>query len=155
MSLFETLTLLISVLAIVVSTVSLVRTRKISEEQLKLERITAELSAHQIKEIEEQKSLKNKAGMNVRINKLGDVSEFVIANNGQGSAYDVDFELVDCDDNPLYDAQYKLPHQVLKPRSVIKLRAAFHMSSDMKYQAKVSWRDEGGAMQDEIFWVSR
>ncbi|MCE6976203.1 hypothetical protein EI534_01895 [Pseudomonas frederiksbergensis] len=155
MSLFETLTLLISVLAIVVSTVSLVRTRKISEEQLKLEKVTAELSARQIQEIEEQKSLKNKASMHVRINKLGDGSEFVIANNGQGSAYDVDFELIDCDHNPLYDVKNRLPHPVLKSRSVIKLKAAFHMGSDVKYQAKVSWRNEEGAVQDEIFWVSR
>lgn len=155
MSLFEILTLLISVLAIIVSAVSLVRTRKISEEQLRLERITAELSAYQIQEIEEQKVLKDKASMHVRINKLGDSSEFVVANNGQGSAYDVNFELIGCDDNPLYDAQYKLPHPILKPRSVIKLKAAFYMGSSMKYQAKVTWRDAEGSVQDEIFWVSR
>lgn len=154
MSSYETLTLLVSLLAVVISTVSLVRSRKLSEEQLKLERITAELSAYQIKEIEERESLKDKPKIAVRLAKLGDSSEFVVANTGQGSAYDIGFELIDCKENPLYDAQYKLPFPELRPSSTFKLRAAFHMSSPMQYQVKVNWRDSTGIQQD-TFYVSR
>lgn len=154
MSSYESLSLLVSLLAIVISTVSLVRSRKLGEEQLKLERITAELSAYQIKEIEERELLKDKPKIGLRLSKLGDTSEFVIANTGQGSAYDIGFELLDCKDNPLYDAQYKLPYPELRPSTTLKLRASFHLSSPMQFQAKVSWRDSVGLQQD-TFYVSR
>lgn len=154
MNLYEALTLLASCLAMIISTVSLVRTRRISEEQLKLGRVTAELSAYQIKEIEERQSLKDKPKIDVRLSRLGDKAELVIVNSGQGFAYNVNLELLDCNENPLYDAQYKLPCPELRPKSTIKLRASFHMSSPMQYQVKVSWRDSAGE-QSDIFWVSR
>ncbi|WP_103894669.1 hypothetical protein [Pseudomonas sp. NFACC36] len=154
MNFYESLTLLVSCLAIIISTVSLVRTRKISEEQLKLERVTAELSAYQIKEIEEQNSLKDKPVINVRLNRMGDNSELVIANTGQGFAYDIDVELVNCSENPLYDAQYKLPCPELRPRSTVKLGASFYMASPMQYEVRVTWRDALG-LQSDTFWVSR
>lgn len=58
---YELLTLSASVIAIIISAVSLIRTRKLAAEQLELERITAKLSKLQIKSIEEQEHLKNKA----------------------------------------------------------------------------------------------
>ncbi|QEU29352.1 hypothetical protein [Pseudomonas luteola] len=168
MSPYEALTLLASVLAIAVSTVSLVRSRKLAEEQakqskeqlrlaeeqLKLDQITAELSKFQMRELEEQQRLKTKPNIQVRINKLGNQSHFVIANNGQGSAYDVDMELIECPDNPLMDTKYKLPHPELKPKTTINLLAAFHLTSPHKYQAKVTWRDTDGE-HSEIFWLSK
>ncbi|QYM67282.1 hypothetical protein K1X80_19990 [Pseudomonas sp. So3.2b] len=150
---YEDLTLLVSLLAIVISTVSLVRARRLGEEQLKLEKITAELSAYQIKEIEERALLKDRPAIKVRLSKLGNRSEFVVANAGQGSAYDINFELVDCSDSPLYDAESKLPYPELRPSSTFKLGAAFHMGSPVQYQVKVTWRDSRG-LQEDVFWVS-
>lgn len=151
MSEYELITLLVSLLAVIISTVSLVRARRLGEEQLKLERITAELSAYQIKEIEEREGLKDKPNIKVRLAKTGDGSEFVIANAGQGIAYDIDFKLVDCNENPLYDAQYKLPCPELRPSTTLKLRASFHMNSSMQYQALVTWRDSSGVHEDKFF----
>lgn len=154
MSYYELVTLSVSLLAVIISTVSLVRARRLGEEQLKLEKITAELSAHQIKEIEERALLKDKPKIKVRLAKMGGGSEFVIANAGQGNAYDIGFELIDCDDSPLYDAQYKLPCPELRPSSTLNLRASFHMGSPVQYQAKVTWRDDVGP-QEDIFHLSR
>ncbi|MDO2950417.1 hypothetical protein M8828_18870, partial [Aeromonas simiae] len=101
MSKFEILSLLISTLAAVISCVSLVRTRKLAKEQLELERVTAELSRLQIESIAEEKADKTKQKFNVNLTKLGNPYSFYISNTGQGSAYNVDFELIDCNDRPL------------------------------------------------------
>lgn len=71
MSYYELVTFSVSLLAVIISTVSLIRARRLGEEQLKLEKITAELSAHQIKEIEERALLKDKPKIKVRLAKMG------------------------------------------------------------------------------------
>ena len=101
MSKFEILSLLISSLAVMISTVSLMRTRKLANEQLELEKVTAELSRLQIERIAEEKSNKSKPKFNVNLTKLGKSYSFYISNTGQGSAYNVNFELIDCEDSPL------------------------------------------------------
>lgn len=156
MTLYELLTLLASVIAIVISAVSLVRTRKLAAEQLELERITAELSKLQIKNIEEQEHLKTKPQLNVAITKLGNSSHFVVANTGKGSAYKVNLELVDCQENPLTsEILHILPYPEMKQNSRFKLLATFHMSSPLKYQVKLTWQDSSGEKKSEIHWVSR
>lgn len=154
---YELLTLLASVIAVIISAVSLVRTRKLAAEQLELERITAELSRLQIKSLEEQEVLKTKPQLNVAITKIGNSTNFIISNTGKGSAYDVNLELVDCPDNPLItsDADEKLPSPEMRPNSRIKLLAAMHMSSPLTYQVKLTWRESSGEQQSEIHWVSR
>lgn len=101
MTMYELLTLLASIVAVVISAVSLVRTRKLAAEQLELARVTAELSRLQIKEISEQDALKTKPQLNVAITKIGNSSNFIISNTGQGSAFDLNMELIDCQDSPL------------------------------------------------------
>ncbi len=156
MSGYEQSSLLVSVLAVVISTVSLVRTRKLAKEQLELERVTAELSKLQIQSLEEDRVSKTKPKFNVTLSKLGKSSFFYISNTGEGSAFDVNFELVDCDDSPLTgDFPEKFPHPEMKANSRVKLIASMHMRSPLKYQVKLSWKDEAGENQDEIFWVTR
>lgn len=163
MTLYEFLTLMASVIALVVSAVSLVRSRKVAEnqlkltaEQLKLERVTAELSRLQIQHFAEQDALKTKPLLNVAITKTGTSDHFVIANRGQGSAFDLDMELVDCLDSPLAsDASHKLPFPEMRPNTVIKLIAGFHLNSPLKYQVKLTWKEAHDNVQkEEIFWVS-
>ncbi|WP_206194425.1 hypothetical protein [Shewanella polaris] len=60
MSKFEIISALVSLIAIVISSVSLVRTRKLAKEQLELERVTAKLSQLQIENLAEEKANKNK-----------------------------------------------------------------------------------------------
>lgn len=155
MTFYELLTILTSVIAIIISTVSLVRTRKLADEQLELERITAELSRLQIKGIEEQETLRTKPQLNVAITKIGNSTNFVISNTGKGSAYDVNLELIECSDNPpTHDAHEKLPYPEMKPNSRFKLHAAMHMSSPLTYQVKLNWREFSGDQISETFWVS-
>lgn len=156
MTLYELLTLLTSIIAIVISAVSLVRTRKLAAEQLELERITADLSKLQIKSIEEQENLKTKPQLNVTITKLGNSNHFIVANTGKGSAYKVNLELIDCQDNPLTsEIRHILPYPEMKQNSRFKLLAAFHMSSPLTYQVKLTWQESSGEEQSETHWVSR
>ena len=156
MSKFEVLSLIISILAVGISTISLVRTRSLAKEQLELERVTAELSRLQIESITEQKKDKAKPKFNVSLTKLGKSYNFYISNTGQGSAYNVNFELIDCEDSPLFTSELIdiFPYQEMKPSSRIKLLASLHMNSPSKYQSKISWDDENGSKYEEIFWTT-
>ncbi|MCP4987535.1 MAG: hypothetical protein GY928_16210 [Colwellia sp.] len=156
MSKFEIISTLISLLAIVISSVSLVRTRKLAKEQLELEKVTAELSQLQIENLAEEKANKNKPNFNVTLSKLGKSYYFYISNTGQGSAFNLNFELIDCEDSPLISSELddKFPHPEMKNNSRIKLVAAIHMGSPRKYQVKLNWEDSDKKQFDETFWVS-
>lgn len=152
---FELLTLLVSVVAVVSSTVSLVRGRKLGQMQEELTRISAELAKRQI-ESHDQAVLERKLPqLGIHISKLGEASHFVITNVGQGGALGLNLELIDCDDNPLVTVAELLPCPELKPRSTLKLLAVFHIGSPMRYQARLTWRVGTGEADSETFWVSR
>ena len=156
MSAFEVLSLVTSILAVVLSTISLMRTRELAKEQLELEKVTAELSKLQIESITEQKTNQTKPKFNVSLTKLGKAYNFYISNTGQGSAYNVNFELIDCEDSPLFTSELIdiFPYQEMKPSSRIKLLASLHISSPSKYQSRISWEDESGNKNEDIFWTS-
>lgn len=156
MSAFEVLSLVTSILAVVLSTISLMRTRELAKEQLELEKVTAELSKLQIESITEQKTNQTKPKFNVSLTKLGKAYNFYISNTGQGSAYNVNFELIDCEDSPLFNSELidMFPYQEMRPGSRIKLLASLHFNSPSKYQSKLSWEDENGNKNEEIFWTS-
>ena len=156
MSKFEVLSLIISILAVGISTISLMRTRELAKEQLELERITAELSRLQIESLAEEKINKTKPKFNVSLTKMGKSYSFYISNTGQGSAYNVNFELIDCEDSPLFTSELidMFPYQEMKPGSRIKLLASLHFNSPSKYQSKLSWEDESSNKNEEIFWTS-
>lgn len=155
MSKYETLSILVSILAVVVSLVSLTRTRKIAKEQLELEKVTAKLSRLQIESLNEEKSNKEKPSFNVSLTKLGKTDYCYVSNTGQGSAYNVNFELIDCEDSPLCDLEDKFPHPEMKPKSRVKLIAAMHMNSPLKYQVKLSWQNKEGEDFSETHWITR
>lgn len=156
MSKFEVLSLIISIIAAIISTISLVRTRELAKEQLELEKVTAELSRLQIESITEQKTDKTKPKFNVSLTKLGKTYNFYISNTGQGSAYNVNFELIHCEDSPLFASELVdiFPYQEMKPSSRIKLLASLHMNSPSKYQSRILWEDESGNKHEEIFWTT-
>lgn len=155
MTIYETLTLLASLLALVVSTVSLVRGRKLGQVQEDLAKITSELARRQIDSLDFAQQEKAVPQLGVHITALAKSSFFIITNAGQGSAFNVDLELIDCSDKPLVTAHDLLPYPELKPRSTVKLLASFHLSSPRRYQAKLRWTTESGGSESEVFWVSQ
>ncbi|MGV8920700.1 MAG: hypothetical protein ACOH2R_23420 [Pseudomonas sp.] len=101
MTLYELLTLQASLLAIGVSTVSLVRGRKLGYMQEQLAKISAELAQRQIESYDVASREKTTPQLGIHISNMGGSSYFVITNSGQGSAFDTDLDLIDSQESPL------------------------------------------------------
>jgi len=155
MTLYEVLTLFAALLAIVVSTVSLVRGRKIGAMQEELTRISAELAQRQLESINLENLQRSAPQLGLHMTKIGSTGYFVITNTGQGSAFNVDLELIDCTDNPLVSASSLLPCPELKPRSTVKIMTSTHLGSPPRYQSRLTWELADGESNSEVFWVSR
>jgi hypothetical protein len=151
MSRYEVLSFLLAVVAIVVSVVSLIRTRKIQEKQLEFQKIAADLSAKQLEIIRREES----ARINVRLEKTGTSYKFVIANEGKAVARDIHFSIDGLSgDNPLSPAEYaeKIPIPALHPGSSTTLIAVIHMRSARRYTVRVRWSNpDGSQVSDDIF----
>lgn len=142
MTIYEWISLGFSFVALVVAIASWLKSNKLAKLQ--------------IQELEEKKQLKDKPMLNVAIHRTGKSRYFAVTNVGNGSAYDLDLKLIDCDDNPLMDIEEKLPHPELKPSSTVKLMAAFYIESPIKYQVELAWKEKGSdVVQKDIFWVDR
>jgi hypothetical protein len=178
MDTYELLTLLASVVATVISATSLVRSRtvaaeqarlaneqlrlteeqlelnrKLAEEQSKLNKVASELSTYQLREIEESERLKTKPVLNARFSKIGKQSDLVIVNRGQGSAYNVDVEFLNCEEIPLMRTAQLLPHPEIRPNTTVKIPAIIYLSGPLTYQIKLTWKDADGEQSDTL-WVS-
>lgn len=142
MTIYEWISLGFSFVALVVAIASWLKSNKLAKLQ--------------IQELEDKKRLKDKPKLNLAIHKTGKGRYFVVSNTGDGSAYDLNFKLIDCNDSPLMDTSSKLPHPELKPSSAIKLSTVFYLNSPVKYQVELAWQEKGSdAVQKEIFWVDR
>ena len=151
MTRYEILTLLISLLAIIVAVVSLVRTRKIQDKQLEFQKIAADLSTKQLEIIQKEEA----ARINVRLEKFGSGYKFIITNVGKAVAKDIHFSLDGrAGDNPLIPSEYaeKIPIPALHPGNSATLHASLHMQSAMRYTVCVRWKNpDGRQVSDEIF----
>lgn len=156
MTLNEILTLSVSLISVIIAVKSLVRTQKIATEQLKLEKITAQLAEKQITQIDDAAHEKTQPKLHVDLTKLGKNYKFLIANRGDGSAYNLTFELIDCPDSPLSQSEVseKFPYPELKSQARVKLIAAIHMSSPRTYLVRLKWADTNGTESSEDFHVS-
>ncbi|MEZ6138889.1 MAG: hypothetical protein R3C53_28725 [Pirellulaceae bacterium] len=154
MTLVDYLTLSISLLSVIVAAISLIRTRALAAEQLELERVTAELSAKQIELIEREDQQRKRPDFHVDLTKLGNDHYFLVANRGDGSAFDLNFELVDCANSPLFaDSVRMFPHSELKAQSRIKVPAAIHLGSPSTYNVRLTWKERDGVDKSEDFSV--
>lgn len=156
MTTYELISLLVSILSVIIAVTAMMRTRKIAEEQLNLERITAELSKKQLEELELTASKRDLPKLKVDLDKLGKDYNFFIMNRGQGSAYDLHFELIDCSESPIStsDLREKFPFPELKPDSRVKLLAGIHMNSPRQYHVRLKWKSSNKDEQTEDFHVS-
>lgn len=142
MTVYEIIATVISVIALIVAISSWLKSNKLAKLQ--------------IQEIEEKNRLKDKPKLNVAIHGSGSSGAFAISNAGEGSAYQLNLALIDCKEAPIFDTSERLPHPELKPNSALKIPAAFHLKSDLKYQIQLAWKEKGSDKEHkEIFWVDR
>lgn len=154
---FELLTLLFSTVAAVISVVSLIRTRKVQDEQMRLGRVTAELSQRQLERLAQEAEEKSKAYIQVTLEKNGTDYRFWIRNQGKAKAEDVWVTLDSGgSDNPLVGSEYKnkIPIPFLSPGGEMSLIAAIHMGSSGKYKMSARWVNEDQSQSSEEFFLS-
>ena len=146
MTSYEILTLLISTLAVFVAVISLIRTRSISEKQLKLEKITAELSKKQLQQIKEKELAEEKAYIDVEFVDSGDNNQIILTNHGYSEAKDVKLKIYG-EYNPLIPSEYeeKFPVKLLRPGKFVTLWAADEFGTPDNYEIEVSWIDPDGS----------
>lgn len=154
---FELLTLLLSIIAAVISVISLVRTRKVQEEQMRLERVTAELSQRQLERLAQEDDEKSKAYIHVTLEQSGTDYRFWIRNQGKAKAKDV-WVTLDSEgpDNPIVGSEYKkkIPIPFLSSGGEVSLIAAIHMGSCGKYKISARWINEDQSQSNDEFFLS-
>jgi hypothetical protein len=154
---FELLTLLFSTIAAVISVISLIRTRKVQEEQIRLERVAAELSQRQLERIAKEDDEKTKAYIHVTLEQNGADYRFWIRNQGKAKAKDV-WVTLDSEgpDNPIVGSEYKkkIPIPYLNSGGEVSLIAAIHMGSCGKYKISARWVNEDQSQANDEFFLS-
>ena len=149
----QALTLVIAVVAIVLSFVSLRRTSRVQGQQLRLQRKQEELTDLQLEALRRQAEaqagsatppiVQEKADVRVDLEKMGRDYKFLITNWGRASARDVTFDL-DLEvgaRSPLIGADYnmKIPIPELAPGSRVPLFAAITLDMKPAFPARWSW----------------
>ncbi|MEJ1465004.1 MAG: hypothetical protein RPU15_17310 [Candidatus Sedimenticola sp. (ex Thyasira tokunagai)] len=154
---FEILSLLVSILAVAIAAISLVRTRRIAAKQLELQHVTAELSRKQLEIINSEEEAQTRALIDVELEGSGSNYKFVISNYGGAEAKDVHFHLGgEGEGNPLVGSEYahKIPIKSLKPGKSVTLIAALTLGSPAQFNTFVRWINPDGSEGREEYFVS-
>lgn len=156
----QTLTAVIAVVAIIVSMVSLRRTSRVHDQQLRLQKKQEELTDLQLELVRKQAEARavaattsappEKADVRVNLERVGKGHKFIITNWGRVPARNVTFDLdVESEDHsPLVRGDYdqKIPIPELAPGSRIPLIAAVTMGMPLAFPARWSWRNPDGSV---------
>lgn len=149
----------IAIIAIIISTIALVRGRRNTDKLIELEEIHAKLSKEYLDEFERNKKESTKAKINVRLEMTGHTGKFLIENKGLAVAEKIYFSLnEEGGHNPLAvsDFSNKNPYPSLHPGESYYLRANFPLSVTQKiYGVDMRWNSEDGTQHKKSFTVSR
>jgi hypothetical protein len=172
MSQYETLTLLIALLGVVISVISLIRTRRLDQRQERLQSKQEELTELQIqllrREVEDQQRRQQQsqaavtppaADVRVTLEGSGAGERFVITNWGYGAARSVDFKLRvrEGRPSPLVKGDYdeKLPIRELLPGDRASFIAALTFGTGTTFDAVLTWTNADGTRRTRETQVSR
>lgn len=178
MSYFETVYLLLVIIAVVISVVSLIRTRRVQglqvelqkkqtelmEEQNKLKKDQAKMESilanHQIQDYEQARQAKSKADIDValRPGRARGTYQIVLSNQGGAAAQNVNLAIRQAEGagSPLVQGDYdkKLPIPRLDPGKECPLLAALSHQCYPPFNVRVSWDDPDGTprTKDQIIY---
>lgn len=146
---YEFLTLIIALVAVVISAISFVRSGKTQERQLEYEAINATLAKKQLEMILREETRQEKARLVAELVKVGRTDfRFVVLNHSSVLATNVDFKIDEnSPDNPLVqnERRSKLPYPSLQPGQSFTLIAALHFGSAMSYDTLLTWTNPDGS----------
>lgn len=155
----EVISSLISIVAVIISLVALIRGRKNSQKLIELEEVHAQLSRKQLEEFERVEAENLKAILLVSLDTEGSSGKFIIENKGPAVAKSIYFSLTeDSDHNPLVggDFEKKTPYPLLNPGERYHFLASFPLSvTQMIYGVDLRWHTENGVQHKKRYMVSR
>lgn len=156
----QLVTAALALVAIIVSFVSLRRTTRTQEQQVRLHKKQEELTDLQLELLRKQSetasstpatSPPERADVRVDLDRVGRDFKFIITNWGRVPARHVtfDLELQPEDRSPLVSGDYdlKIPIPELAPGSRVPLFAAVTMGMKPAFPAKWTWRNPDGSVE--------
>lgn len=146
MTSFEFYSLLVSILAVIVSAIALTRTRVLSKKQIALEQATADLSTKLLKQIEEAELEKTKAYIDLELINNGKNKQYLyVKNTGQAEAKNVVLKLLG-EDFPFLKGEFeeRIPLKILKPGKQVGLWFSDEIKPIYSYDFEVSWENPDG-----------
>lgn len=153
----EQLTLLVSLLAIIVSVVSLIRTRKLAEEQLRLDRVTADLSQKQLDRLHAEEAAAKKTEVRITLENDGRSCRFRIKNIGQSKAEEVWVTAgPDAPGSVFIPDEYKqrIPIPFMNAGDEVSFFAAIFLGSITSFTMRLRWINEDGTQSQKECFVS-
>ena len=151
MTSFEFYSLLISTLAVAISAVALIRTRTLSNKQIELEQITADLSQYQLREIRVAELEKTKAYIDLELINNGPNNQYLyIKNTGQSEAINVKLNLLG-DESPFLEGEFNesIPIKTLKPGKQVGLWFSDEIKPIYSYDFEVTWVNPDGETKSD------
>jgi len=141
---------MISLIAVLISAVSLIRTGKLHKQQIILNELTEKLSRKQLDNISKAESEKSKTKIFVDLIKENNDYFIRLTNTGNSLAKDVSYEVINDSDN----YGYLEPIPIIHPGQSIKFLFAIYFGSPDKYNVKVEWvNSDNSESKDEFFLV--
>ena len=135
----------ISIVALVVAAVSLMRTRAFNQQQLDLQRVVSDLARKQLEILNREEVESGRTHLDIQIVPCGNAHEFLVSNVGAYPARDIEFEVEPQGggDSPLIQSDYnaKFPVPVLQPSGSVGAMAAFSMGSARGFKVTLRWKD--------------
>ncbi|EHK7543394.1 TPA: hypothetical protein ACMDOB_003304 [Vibrio metschnikovii] len=147
MTIYESVSVILSCLAALISLVVWDGQRKLQRESLEMQKATAELAKKQLELLVREDEAKNTTTLSAELVKEGRDHYFIIRNIGEVEATDVDFEvLVESANNPLVmnNAKQLLPIPKLQPGSKVSLLAFLSLKYPRSYNVKITWTNPNG-----------
>jgi len=136
----------ISIIALIVAVVSLMRNRSFNEKYLELQRIVSDLARKQLEILNRDESQEGHTYLDMQIVPKGNAHEFLVSNVGDYPAREIEFEIKPqgSGESPLIQSDYeeKFPVSILQPGNSVGAMAAFHMGSPRGFMATLRWKDE-------------
>ena len=151
---FESLTLLIPWLALVISVYTFTQQRKLQKEANELQRATAKLAKRQLEMLDREAHEERHATLSlVLVGKQG-AHQLVLRNIGAAVATNVHIESIDQPSlliSPQIESLFPLDH--LRPDAEVRFGAAIYVESPPKFRVRLQWTDPDGTARTDEFEI--
>ena len=138
--------LLISIIALIVAVVSLMRNRSFNERYLELQRVVSDLARKQLEILNRDESQEGHTYLDIQIVPKGNAHEFLVSNFGEYPAKDIEFAVrpQGSGESPIIQRDYdeKFPIPILQPGNSVGAMAAFHFGSPRAFMVTLRWKDD-------------